>query len=453
VKGFCPAVLAAVLVGVATGCGSAPRIAASAPEVDVSRDPDAQAEVAVAAQPGDARVLLAGSNDSEYGTRGYGSVDGGRSWRSAPAPEPPARENSCYASDPGVAIDSLGRQQYVFLDEACDADFGRVFVSYRNGPGAPWEAPRRPVARAAVFDDDDKPSIAVDAVPRSPYRHRSYVVWTRIRSANIRVLLAASDDGGRSWPPPVRVASTLGTAVTAVGVGLRGAVYVAWSDPLESNLSVVRAPDGRHFSPRREFSPTRGPTSQACRQGVPGTPIPAQPIRCVIRNPQLAIDLSHGDHRGRVYVVYTNGTEGGVQDVYVQAFGERLKPVAGFPRRVNRPDRSTPSDQFLPAAAIDQETGDLWVCFYDTRGDKSRRRAWFTCTASLDGGKTFLTPVHAATVASDETTRPADIEFGYGEYAGIAVAGGEAHPVWTDSRRIATRGEEIFTRTLHVDRG
>jgi hypothetical protein len=171
----------------------------------------------------------------------------------------------------------------------------------------------------------------------------------------------------------------------------------------------------------------------------------------VIRNPQLAIDVSHGDHRGRVYVVYTNGTKSGVQDVYVQAFDERLRTVAGFPRRVNRADGSTPSDQFLPAAAVDQKTGDLWVCFYDTRGDESRRRAWYTCTASRDGGKTFLTPVRAATVASDETRQPADVEFGYGEYAGLAVAGGEAHPVWTDSRRIATFGEEIFTRAFRVD--
>jgi hypothetical protein len=453
VKGVCPAVLAAVVVGVATGCGSAQRIAASGPEVDVSRDPDAQAEVAVAAQPGNARVLLAGSNDSGYGTRGYGSLDGGRSWKSARAPAPPAGEESCEASDPGVAIDSLGRQQFFFLDQACGADLTRVFVSYRADAKSPWTAPHGPVATAAVVDDDDKPSIAIDEVNGSPRRHRSYVVWTRVRSSSIRVLVAASADGGRSWLRPVRVASTLGVTVTAVGVGLKGAVYVAWSDALEASLAIARAPDGRQFSHPREFAPARGPTSQACRNGVSGTPIPAQPIRCVIRSPQIAIDVSRGKHRGRVYVVYGNGTDAGVQDVYLQAFDERLKPLAGFPRRVNRPDGSTPSDQFLPAAAVDQETGDLWICFYDTRGDKSRRRAWFTCTASLDGGETFLAPLHAATVPSDETRPPADITFGYGEYAGIAVAGGEAHPVWTDSRRLETLGEEIFTRALRLDRG
>jgi hypothetical protein len=397
--------------------------------------------------------LLAGSNDSGFGTRVYVSVDSGAHWTSLAGPAPPLGEDSCGSSDPGVAIDALGRQQYVFLDGACSSDYTHVFVSHRSGPDDLWETSAKAVAPAGIVDDDDKPSIAVDESPGGPHPHRSYVVWTRIRSNLIRVLLAASDDGGRTWAEPATVATSFGAAAASVAVGRRGAVYVAWADPLAAKLAIARADDGRHFTTRRQFATARGPVTQSCRQGAPAASIPAQSKRCVIRNPQLAIDLSGGDHDGRVYVVYGNGTREGVQDVYVQAFDAQLNPEHRSPRRVNPRDGSTPSDQFLPAAAVDQETGALWVCFYDTRGDASRKRASFTCTASRSGGTSFVQPVHAAAVASDETRDPADTEFGYGEYAGVAVAGGRAHPVWTDSRRVGSAAEEIFTRALRLEGG
>jgi len=37
---------------------------------------------------------------------------------------------------------------------------------------------------------------------------------------------------------------------------------------------------------------------------------------------------------------------------------------------------------------------------------------------------------------------------GYGEYQGLAVAGGRAHPIWTDSRSLGTLKEEIYSATF-----
>jgi hypothetical protein len=36
----------------------------------------------------------------------------------------------------------------------------------------------------------------------------------------------------------------------------------------------------------------------------------------------------------------------------------------------------------------------------------------------------------------------------YGDYEGLAVAHGVAHPVWTDSRKASARQEEIYTTAL-----
>ena len=75
----------------------------------------------------------------------------------------------------------------------------------------------------------------------------------------------------------------------------------------------------------------------------------------------------------------------------------------------------------------------------------------YSCTASWDGAATWATPVAAASVASDETQPgAAKGERGrlYGDYEGLAAAGGVAHPIWTDSRKLQTLQEEIYTARL-----
>jgi len=57
--------------------------------------------------------------------------------------------------------------------------------------------------------------------------------------------------------------------------------------------------------------------------------------------------------------------------------------------------------------------------------------------------------VPAATSYSNLTVRAAT-SFEYGDYAGLAVANGVAHPMWTDSRELATSGEEIYTTALQL---
>src|SRR5207244_5383996 len=116
-----------------------------------------------------------------------------------------------------------------------------------------------------------------------------------------------------------------------------------------------------------------------------------------------------------------------------------VAPVAG-------PERTRP-ERFWPASAVDSSDGALWVCFYDTTGDPAQRRVHYVCTISRDGGTTWAKPVRAASVASDET-QPPPPQKKYGDYEGLAVAGGVAYPIWTDSRNLATLGEEIYTTRL-----
>ena len=105
----------------------------------------------------------------------------------------------------------------------------------------------------------------------------------------------------------------------------------------------------------------------------------------------------------------------------------------------------------MPASAVDRSTGKLWVCFYDSAGDRRRERVFYSCTASADGGKTWPRPVRVASSPSKEAAREAFsilFEFEFGDFQGLAVANGIAHPMWTDTRDADILGEEIYTTVL-----
>ena len=169
----------------------------------------------------------------------------------------------------------------------------------------------------------------------------------------------------------------------------------------------------------------------------------------------VAVDDSGGTRAGTVFVTYAGAGAGGEeQDVFVAAFDPALRPLLGgrsTRKQVNPPDGPIASDQFLPASALDRANGDLWVCFYETTGDRFRIKSWFACTVSPDGGVSWAMPVRAASASSNETVAGAT-GFEFGDYESLAVANGTAHPFWTDSRDLKTRAEEIYTTVLARDR-
>jgi hypothetical protein len=447
---------AAILVGSAGGAGQ------PLAQVNVSRAAGIQAEVAVSIDPDDDRTLLAASNSGPDGARVYSSADGGATWKSEPSPAPPLRSPfRCALGDPAVSIGPQGTRHFVFLYADCEqlrTDFKarrlpEVSVAHarRAGKAAAWEV--HAVARHGKRRFDDKPALAVDVSPASPHRGRIYVSWTLYRSARDdgRIVMTHSDDDGRTWSPLVRVDDDASAAPTfsSIAVAADGSVYVAWTNAGRRVL-VDRSADGTRFGVDVLVDVAAGYPSDGC--GAGGTAIPAQARRCVTPAPLVSVDRTSGTFSGRVYVTYSAaGDDGRQQDVFVAAFDSVLAPLlgsaAGARVPINQADGGIASDQFLPVAAVDQARGDIWVCFYDTTGDRRRIKSWFSCSASADGGATWPRPVRAASVSSNETVRTAS-EFGFGDYEGVAVANGVAHPMWTDSRDLKVFREEIYTTVL-----
>jgi hypothetical protein len=459
----------------ATAASAAHNLAQPLAQVNVSNVAGTQAEVAIAIDPADDEVLLAGSNSitSENPAafaRVYSSTDGGATWSSEPGPfaAPIAGKRRCNYGDPAVAIDGWSRQYYAFLAAPCLADIAELFqedeslpislqVASRAGPGAQWHT-------ASVFPTrlprtDDKPAIGVDSSPASPYLNRVYLTWTRIRLASYpstgqpltEIVLSRSDDGGATWSKPVVVSdhTSEGSVFGSVASGRDGDVYVSWIDGAR-NIWLDRSVDGgRRFGADTHVDAAPGLASERCSRE--GLSIAAQRKRCITAAPLVTIDDREGFPE-RVYVTYGAPAQPGrPHDIFVAGFDGDLRAIVGAPagtrRQVNPPDGAVGSDQFLPAAAVDRSNGWLWVCFYDTTGDRRRERVFYTCAASADGGVTWSRPVRAANLPSNVSVRGAS-PFQLGEYAGIAVANGIAHPIWTDTRNLAARAEEIYTTVL-----
>jgi len=151
-----------------------------------------------------------------------------------------------------------------------------------------------------------------------------------------------------------------------------------------------------------------------------------------------------------VYVSYTGTAFVGDAGASLTTFDSRLKPIAGYPllshhRVVVRAPGGKTSDQFWAQSAVDQSNGTLWLCFYDTAGDRGRTKVYYTCSFSRNGGRTWARPLRAASAPSDET-QPGAHQYGY--YQGLAAADGVAHPIWTDTRDLVDLDEEIYTARL-----
>jgi hypothetical protein len=436
-------------------------------EIDISRLPGPQSEAAIAIDPRNPDVLLAGSNDGRGLTMlAYTSTDRGAHWTRAHLASP-RRNGTCAMSDPSVAIDGRRRQFYAFVGIRCVSGRARsslVYVARRAGPAGAWRIPPAVARQGRLTAADDHPMLVVDDNRSSPHRGRVYVAWTRFEvepdafvdpeSEDVDLLEASalvsySDDGGAHWSKPARLARGGRPLEVRLAVGPTGVVYATWRDAKTNSLYLASAADAATFEPRTFVGAAGVPNARrSCARSW--TRIPAQPKRCVAPNPSVSVDTSGGPRSGRVYVTYGSTSLYGAQTVYIAAFAPDLRPLLGVgtPKLVSPAGGFRGPDAFLPASALDARNGDLWVCYYESGRGARRKIASYACRRSADGGETWSPQRTVARQPSDETLERADRANGYGDYEGVAVLDGLAHPIWTDGRNLKARGEEIYTAAV-----
>jgi len=421
--------------------------------VDVSNESTPQSETAVAIDPTNPSRLVGGSNEIVRDPmRAYYSSDGGASWGAddLPLPVPVSANGSDFGSDPAVAFDSHGVVYYSYIVvffSAGGLNGTSMAVARSTDGGKTWPG-------VTYFDYnqgkgvfDDKPYIAVDSNPASPYRDRIYVTYDHTSnmsgqsSAHNAVEVAVSTDGGRTFGGPQAVDGAGGGPVSDIAsepfIGPQGEVYVAWQDIRNSRMDFSASFDGGNlFTAPTTLQPTNVPYEVA---------VPAQASRQALLYPSCAVDTSADAYHGRLYCAWMDQLASGHTAIYL-TYSDNRGVTWSAPHVVN--DGPATADHFNHWLSVDPADGSINVSFYDTRNDPAGLQTDVYYARSTNGGASFLPNVKVTTARSDETWAPADLGNQYGDYAGMAASGGVAHPFWTDGRADATLGEEVFTAAV-----
>ena len=91
---------------------------------------------------------------------------------------------------------------------------------------------------------------------------------------------------------------------------------------------------------------------------------------------------------------------------------------------------ATTRSQFLPKIASDPATGDVAICWHDARNSATNTAMEEWCDSFTPAGfPTFRGNFQVSDGASISTDGGMD----FGDYSGLTLTAGTAHPIWADS--------------------
>jgi hypothetical protein len=349
------------------------------------------------------------------------SNDGGQNWNIAEGTEP---KNFRVSGDVSVTFDSSGRALlcYIAFDKlgsnqywARGATRNGVFVRRSADGGKTWDADAIPVIAHESTSNipfEDKPYIFADTASHHP--GNLYVGWTQFTLTSSELLFSRSTDGGQSWSQPIKLNSLSGLPRDDNGalegfdgvVAPDGTLYTTWDDRNGIMMAISRD-GGKTFAHDRRIIAT-GP-------GYFG-------ITGVSRSngfPQISIDPRGGQKGGKLYVAWSDFTNGDV-DIFVASSSDHGR-TWGPPVRVNNDPIHNGNDQFFQWMAVDPQSGAVNLIFYDRRSNNDATTV--TLARSTDGGRTFTN------YQWDNDPFSADGDF-LGDYLGITAFGNKVFGAW-----------------------
>ena len=433
--------LAALGVSALFGAGALKvfaRLADTSLEADLDRNasqwPGTQAEVSIAADPADPRIVLAATMSLSDGRiLAMSSRDAGATWTRVPVP---LGEGSSLDNDPMVAFDTRGAA-YLARVPAGSGGTGIDVVRSPDG-GRTWE----PSVRVAGLDQNDKVALAVDDDAESPYRDRVYVAWKLPRGG---VFVSRSLDSGATFSPPQLVEQAVVTGLDLAVAG-DGTVYLAFHDNPRRSIRVMRSSDGGEtFEPSVEAASVR-----AGWYLVP----PSHCIRPAIVHASVSVDRSGSPWRGAVYTAWADYPPGvGFEqcpsacgapaicapDVYFSRSDDG--GLTWSPPALVDDERTGEVDRYHQWIRVDRSTGAVSVAYKDSRNDATRAGADVYLRQSIDGGATWQPALRLSSATSRATTL---IQFG--DYQSVAAEGGNVYTAWADYRQSPTEGEIYIRR-------
>lgn len=359
--------------------------------------------------------------------------DGGMTWTTERLSSPMGVNG-----DPVVVAGPKGTFYYFHLSDAApggdgEAGFNRIVVQTSGDGGVTWSA-----GETIGFSGGEQLGewVTVDA------RGNLYITWTQFdqeRSAPTcasNVVFSMSKNG-RKWSEPLVLSQVPGNCQddggTAAGaipvVTFDGKVVAAWSH--EGKIFIDRSFNGGGLWLSNDIPVADQVGSR--QLAIPGHG------KCN-GMPVLMTDISKGAFRGSLYLVWADQRNGEDDtDIWFTRshnFGDNWST----PMRIHHDGSG--KHQYFPWVAVDQETGYLYILYYDRR-DHDDLQTDVYLAYSTDGGASFK-----EVRISDRPFTPVADQFP-GGHNHLAAHGGIIAPVWT---RIDEGKTSLWTASIrHED--
>ncbi|MDQ4070789.1 MAG: glycoside hydrolase [Actinomycetota bacterium] len=401
------------------------------PPQPVSEDPQLAINVnttpVVAADPRRPEVLVAaGRVDApRLACKVAVSTTGGEAWRPLDLPLPPGADNCFW---PAVAFDGDGHLLVLFTPTGGPFNLPTGLWLQRFTPDFTADGSPLPVGGPLAF----QPRLAAEG-------RRVLVAWIQARDERATkflgfppppnpIVLARSEDGGRTFAPPVTVSEPSRLAVQPTLLAApAGRVMVGALDLGDDRVTYESSHEGQPGPPPAErwrvvmWVSSDGGASFGPATTVADDVVPVQRVLIDLAPaPAFALDTA----RSRIYAAWESG-----HDVLLSWSGDGGGTWS--PPRGVGPETG---GQFLPGLGVAPD-GRLDVAFYDRSRDPEDVLAEVVMASSPDGGRSF----DSGTVSD----RPFDSIVGsftgenvmLGSHLAVVSRPAEAIVVWADTAR------------------
>ena len=384
-------------------------------------------EPAIAINPGNPDIIVAGSNTNIY----YYSDDGGWTWEEGYLSSP-------YGvwGDPCIIVDTAGAFYYFHLSFPPGGNWiDRIVCQKSTDNGATWSDGTYMGLNGAKAQD--KEWAVVDSATNN-----IYVTWTQFDdygspdpADSSLIMFSRSTDSGDSWSPAVRISKEGGDCIdsdnTVEGavpaVGPEGQIYVSWAGP--DGLIFTKSEDQGLTWPAENLFVTAIP--DGWDYSIPGiSRANGLPVTCC--------DIGNSPFRGSIYINWSDQRNGPADtDIFF------IKSTDGgstwsTPLRVN--DDGPGNQQFFTWMTIDQANGDIYIVFYDRREHTDNYTDVYMAV-SHDGGETF------ENMRINTNSFLPDSKNFFGDYTNITAFNGRVRPIWLNMDSL-TGGQYLYTAII-----
>ena len=385
---------------------------------EVKITPPGYEETAIAVNPVDTNIVIAGSNGTGANQIMWRSTNGGATWSSAIT----LSNSFC---DPSVGWSSDGQIAYTTSLFYSGSGGGAVYRS--TNAGVTW-------TQGPTFgtSNSDKEYMHVDFSPTSPYKDNLYIAW---HEGNIQKFVRSTDKGLTFGPT-----LTLDSSYRGIGSDITsdkdGNVYYFFPTSTGARqVRVVKSTDGgASFAAGVKVADTMGQYD---------FPLPSMPSRRVFMYVSADADLSDGPYANSIYVAWPD-TYAADNDNTASANHSRVQVAysrdGGATWHTSTPHPTSDGqsvDRYQEWLKVDQ-WGRVHVMYYDTQNSASRNGVDIYYSVSNDGGQTWEPQRRLTTATSPKLNSAME----WGDYQGMDMAMNDIIAIYTDNR--SSNGGEVW---------